>query len=61
MHGYNADPGVRGSLREDLRADGCADAELHSWGYDTPVGCLGHNDLLGDDATSAGVRAFLRS
>ncbi|MFE2527865.1 hypothetical protein ACFXEL_26880 [Streptomyces sp. NPDC059382] len=28
---------------------------------DTPVGCLGHNDLLGGDATSAGVRAFLRS
>lgn len=25
------------------------------------VGCLKHNDLLGDDATSAGVRAFLAS
>ncbi|WP_030291392.1 esterase/lipase family protein [Streptomyces katrae] len=27
----------------------------------TPVGCLQHNDLLGDDATSAGVRSFLVS
>ncbi|MFD5890831.1 esterase/lipase family protein [Streptomyces sp. NPDC060334] len=35
VHGYNADPGVWGSLREDLRADGYADAELYSWGYDT--------------------------
>ncbi|MEV6688477.1 triacylglycerol lipase [Streptomyces sp. NPDC053429] len=35
VHGYNADPGVWGSLREDLRADGYADAELFSWGYDT--------------------------
>ncbi|MFD3720610.1 esterase/lipase family protein [Streptomyces sp. NPDC058674] len=35
VHGYNADPGVWGSLREDLRADGRADAELFSWGYDT--------------------------
>lgn len=26
-----------------------------------PVGCLKHNDLLGDDGTSAGVRAFLAS
>ncbi|WP_256986901.1 hypothetical protein [Streptomyces sp. BR123] len=25
----------------------------------TAVGCLGHNDLPGDDAASAGVRAFL--
>lgn len=24
-----------------------------------PAGCLGHNDLLGDDAVSQGVRAFL--
>ncbi|MGW7101555.1 esterase/lipase family protein [Streptomyces sp. NPDC054838] len=35
VHGYNADPGVWGSLREDLRADGYADAEFFSWGYDT--------------------------
>ncbi|MFD7625249.1 esterase/lipase family protein [Streptomyces sp. NPDC059851] len=35
VHGYNADPGVWGSLRADLRAAGYADAELHSWGYDT--------------------------
>ncbi|MFD2119927.1 esterase/lipase family protein [Streptomyces cirratus] len=35
VHGYNADPGVWGSLREDLRADGYADAQLFSWGYDT--------------------------
>ncbi|MFF1557196.1 esterase/lipase family protein [Streptomyces sp. NPDC058279] len=35
VHGYNADPGVWGSLREDLRADGYTDAQLFSWGYDT--------------------------
>ncbi|MFD6874779.1 MULTISPECIES: esterase/lipase family protein [unclassified Streptomyces] len=35
VHGYNADPGVWGSLREDLKADGYADSELFSWGYDT--------------------------
>ncbi|MFD8414333.1 esterase/lipase family protein [Streptomyces sp. NPDC059650] len=35
VHGYNADPGVWGSLRADLRAAGYADAELFSWGYDT--------------------------
>lgn len=35
VHGYNADPGVWGSLREDLRADGYADSELFSFGYDT--------------------------
>lgn len=35
VHGYNADPGVWGALREDLRADGYTDAELFSWGYDT--------------------------
>jgi triacylglycerol esterase/lipase EstA (alpha/beta hydrolase family) len=35
VHGYNADPGVWGSLREDLRAAGYTDAELFSWGYDT--------------------------
>ncbi|MER7513983.1 alpha/beta fold hydrolase [Streptomyces lavendulae] len=35
VHGYNADPGVWGALREDLRADGYADSELFSWGYDT--------------------------
>ncbi|MET9698411.1 triacylglycerol lipase [Streptomyces sp. NPDC006529] len=35
VHGYNADPGVWGALREDLRAAGYADAELFSWGYDT--------------------------
>ena len=27
----------------------------------TPAGCLKHNDLLGDDTVSAGVRAFLAS
>ncbi|MBT2610048.1 hypothetical protein J7I97_17675 [Streptomyces sp. ISL-87] len=84
VHGYNADPGVWGALREDLRAAGYADSELFSWDYDThqsvnevlagqlgdyveqvrrqtgaTVGCQKHNDLLGDDATSAGVRAFL--
>ncbi|MGW9370820.1 esterase/lipase family protein [Streptomyces xanthophaeus] len=35
VHGYNADPGVWGSLREDLRTAGYADSELFSWGYDT--------------------------
>ncbi|MEU2389868.1 triacylglycerol lipase [Streptomyces sp. NPDC007369] len=35
VHGYNADPGVWGSLRADLRAAGYTDAELFSWGYDT--------------------------
>ncbi|MFE2551004.1 esterase/lipase family protein [Streptomyces sp. NPDC059355] len=35
IHGYNADPGVWGGLREDLRAAGYADSELFSWGYDT--------------------------
>ncbi|MEU2433892.1 triacylglycerol lipase [Streptomyces sp. NPDC007861] len=35
VHGYNADPGVWGSLRDDLKADGYTDAELFSWGYDT--------------------------
>ncbi|MFF4320111.1 esterase/lipase family protein [Streptomyces sp. NPDC001568] len=35
VHGYNADPGVWGSLREDLKADGYTDSELFSWGYDT--------------------------
>ncbi|MDG4863249.1 triacylglycerol lipase [Streptomyces sp. T-3] len=35
VHGYNADPGVWGSLRDDFKADGYTDAELFSWGYDT--------------------------
>ncbi|MFJ2895016.1 esterase/lipase family protein [Streptomyces sp. NPDC087218] len=35
VHGYNADPGVWGALRADLRAGGYTDAELFSWGYDT--------------------------
>lgn len=35
VHGYNADPGVWGALREDLRAAGYADSDLFSWGYDT--------------------------
>ncbi|MGP9022437.1 esterase/lipase family protein [Streptomyces sp. BR1] len=35
VHGYNADPGVWGSLRADLRASGYTDSELFSWGYDT--------------------------
>jgi pimeloyl-ACP methyl ester carboxylesterase len=35
VHGYNADPRVWGSLREDLKADGYSDTELFSWGYDT--------------------------
>ncbi|WP_328925529.1 triacylglycerol lipase [Streptomyces sp. NBC_00190] len=35
VHGYNADPGVWGALRGDLRAAGYTDSELFSWGYDT--------------------------
>lgn len=35
VHGYNADPGVWGALRADLRATGYTDAELFSFGYDT--------------------------
>ncbi|MDJ0383895.1 alpha/beta fold hydrolase [Streptomyces sp. G-G2] len=35
VHGYNADPGVWGALREDLRGAGYADSDLFSWGYDT--------------------------
>ncbi|MFG2500943.1 esterase/lipase family protein [Streptomyces sp. NPDC048441] len=35
VHGYNADPGVWGSLRDDFKASGYADTELFSWGYDT--------------------------
>ncbi|WP_424213906.1 esterase/lipase family protein [Streptomyces sp. BI20] len=35
VHGYNADPGVWGSLRSELRAAGYADDEVYAWGYDT--------------------------
>ncbi|MBC9716099.1 triacylglycerol lipase [Streptomyces sp. TRM66268-LWL] len=35
VHGYNAGPGVWGSLREDFKSSGYTDAELFSWGYDT--------------------------
>ncbi|NEB74683.1 alpha/beta fold hydrolase [Streptomyces sp. SID14478] len=35
VHGYNADPGVWGSLTDDLKADGYSDAELFRWSYDT--------------------------
>ncbi|MFI8817934.1 MULTISPECIES: esterase/lipase family protein [unclassified Streptomyces] len=35
VHGYNADPGVWGSLKADFRGDGYNDNELFSWGYDT--------------------------
>jgi triacylglycerol lipase len=35
VHGYNADPGVWGGLRADLRAAGYPDSRLFSWGYDT--------------------------
>ncbi|MFF8614149.1 esterase/lipase family protein [Streptomyces sp. NPDC015350] len=35
VHGYNADPGVWGAFRADLKAGGYTDAELFSWGYDT--------------------------
>lgn len=35
VHGYNADPGVWGRMREDFKASGYTDADLFSWGYDT--------------------------
>lgn len=35
VHGYNADPGVWGSLREDLTAAGYPPEYLFAWGYDT--------------------------
>ncbi|MFI5806084.1 esterase/lipase family protein [Streptomyces sp. NPDC051561] len=35
VHGYNADPGVWGGLRDDFKADGYTDAQLFSFGYDT--------------------------
>ncbi|CAM5412267.1 lipase [Streptomyces spiroverticillatus] len=35
VHGYNADAGVWGALREDLKADGYTEGELFSFGYDT--------------------------
>ncbi|MFI8874031.1 esterase/lipase family protein [Streptomyces sp. NPDC055243] len=35
VHGYNADPGVWSSLRDDFKASGYTHAELFSWGYDT--------------------------
>lgn len=35
VHGYNADPGVWGSLREDFKSAGYGDGDLFSWGYDT--------------------------
>ncbi|MEU6763178.1 alpha/beta fold hydrolase [Streptomyces sp. NPDC046853] len=35
VHGYNADPDVWGSLRDDFKASGYTDADLFSWGYDT--------------------------
>ncbi|WUT65486.1 triacylglycerol lipase [Streptomyces sp. NBC_00683] len=35
VHGYNADPGVWGGLRDEFKADGYTDAELFSWGYDS--------------------------
>ncbi|MFF0434403.1 esterase/lipase family protein [Streptomyces sp. NPDC004327] len=35
VHGYNADPGVWGSLDARLRAAGYADGEIFRWGYDT--------------------------
>ncbi|MFD9263434.1 esterase/lipase family protein [Streptomyces sp. NPDC059538] len=43
VHGYNADPGVWGALRGDLRAAGYTDAELYSFGYDTR---LSVNEIL---------------
>ncbi|MYY87017.1 triacylglycerol lipase [Streptomyces sp. SID335] len=56
VHGYNADPGVWGSLREDLRSAGYGEDELFSWGYDTSQSV---NETLSDrlSAYVAEVRA----
>ncbi|MZD04548.1 triacylglycerol lipase [Streptomyces sp. SID5785] len=35
VHGYHADPGVWGSLSDDLKAAGYADSSLFRWSYDT--------------------------
>ncbi|UNM16485.1 triacylglycerol lipase [Streptomyces formicae] len=35
VHGYNADPGVWGQLKDDLKAAGYTDSELFAWGYDS--------------------------
>ncbi|MFD6438015.1 lipase family alpha/beta hydrolase [Streptomyces venezuelae] len=35
VHGYNADPGVWGALREDFKAAGYGEDDLYSFGYDT--------------------------
>ncbi|MGW5424028.1 esterase/lipase family protein [Streptomyces sp. NPDC003943] len=35
VHGYNADPGVWGSLDARLRTAGYGDDEIFRWGYDT--------------------------
>ncbi|ANP56782.1 lipase [Streptomyces griseochromogenes] len=35
VHGYNADPGVWGSLRADLLASGYTEDDVFAWGYDT--------------------------
>ncbi|MFJ3901616.1 esterase/lipase family protein [Streptomyces sp. NPDC090025] len=44
VHGYNADPGVWGSLDSRLRAAGYTDGEIFRWGYDTHVSV---NETLG--------------
>lgn len=53
VHGYNADPGVWGSLRADLRADGYADSELFSFGYDT------HQSVSVNEVLSGRLAAYV--
>ncbi|MFJ4714311.1 esterase/lipase family protein [Streptomyces sp. NPDC088785] len=45
VHGYNADPGVWGSLADDLKASGYDDAEIFRWSYDTHASV---NETLAD-------------
>ncbi|MFI0980740.1 esterase/lipase family protein [Streptomyces sp. NPDC021093] len=53
VHGYNADPGVWGALREDFKADGYTEAELFSFGYDT------HQSV--NEALSGELAAYVQS
>ncbi|MEV3857400.1 triacylglycerol lipase [Streptomyces sp. NPDC050095] len=56
VHGYNADPGVWGSLSDDLEASGYTDGEIFRWGYDTSASV--NETLAGQFAAYVdGVRA----
>ncbi|MER5948065.1 alpha/beta fold hydrolase [Streptomyces sp. NPDC001904] len=56
VHGYNADPGVWGSLADDLKDSGYSDGEIFRWSYDTHASV--NETLAGQFAAYvAGVRA----